>query len=389
MRGSLVTSLNRISRQRCVCMGAVLHGIDFDHSPARISPAISAEVDVALKLHVPPCNEWTEVAIFNKLVDIIARVSGRVFVGEELCQDSEYLDCGSNYTINLMEAVHAIKPIRPWLRPFLVPRLPEIRKLRDMEKRAAKHLEPIVRERVEAAKRDPDWQKPDDMMQWMIDYSAKQGTLTVEYLAKKQLGLIFAAVHTTTTSVTNVLYSLAVTPEYVQPLRDEIVHVMSQNDGRITAQAMQQMVKLDSYMKEVTRFFPIGISTYLFPRNQHNIAQPDATCSILSTPRPQRHHPFQRPIHPTRRHNPCSHRGHSYRLGTLLRRLHLRRFPAPQTSSGRDCERPRAQPARLGERIEPRIWIRQPRMSGPFLRGQRDEDDCRKATAGLRHQDAR
>ena len=214
--------------------------------------------------YLPPCNDWTEVAINSKLVDIVAKVSGRVFVGPDLCQDPEYLDCGSNYTILLIEAIRAIKPIRPWLRPFVVPRLPEILRLRDMEKRAAKHLQPMVQERMEAEKNDPNWQKPDDMMQWLLNRSAEHGVVSVEGLAKVQLGLIFAAIHTTTMTATNILYTLAVTPEYIDPLREEIREVMAENDGKITTRALQQMVKLDSYMKEVTRHYPPGISMYLF-----------------------------------------------------------------------------------------------------------------------------
>lgn len=60
----------------------------------------------------------------------------------------------------------------------------------------------------------------------------------------------------------NRLFSLAVTPEYVDPIRDEIHEVLAANDNTITTQALQQMVKLDSYMNEVLRFYPPGVSTY-------------------------------------------------------------------------------------------------------------------------------
>jgi cytochrome P450 len=195
------------------------------------------------------------------LMDIIAKVSGRIFVGPDLCQDPEYLECGSQYTLVLFESVRAIKSVRPWLRPFLVSRLPEMKKLRDMEKRAARYLEPIVRERLEAQKNDPNWQKPDDMMQWFLDRGVESGVVRVEYLAKLQLALIFAAIHTTTTTATNILYTLAVTPEYFEPLREEIRNAMHDNDGKLTTRALQQMVKLDSYMKEVFRLYPLGPST--------------------------------------------------------------------------------------------------------------------------------
>lgn len=198
--------------------------------------------------------------INQKLVEIVARVSGRVFVGPELSKDPEYLDCGANYTVLMIQAVFAIKKIRPWLRPFLAPCLPEIKKLREMETRAAKHLQPIVRGRMEAAKNDPDWQEPDDMLQWLLKRASDKGNASVTDLAKTQLGLIFAAIHTTTMTATNVLYTMAVTPEYIHPLREEVSAAMAEENGIITSKALQSMVKLDSYLKEVTRMFPPGTS---------------------------------------------------------------------------------------------------------------------------------
>ena len=34
--------------------------------------------------------------------------------------------------------------------------------------------------------------------------------------------MIFAAIHTTTATATNIFYTLAATPEYIEPLREEI-----------------------------------------------------------------------------------------------------------------------------------------------------------------------
>lgn len=210
-----------------------------------------------MRQHLPPCDDWTEVCINSQLMKIITQVSGRIFVGPALSQDPDYLDIGCTFTKVLGDAVTAVKRMRPWLRPFLASGLPEIKKLRAIEKRAAKHLEPIVRERIEAEKNDPNWQKPEDLMQWLLTRTSQQGhAVTVESVATLQLGLIFAAVHTTTLSATNIVYSLASTPEYIQPLREEIASAIADNGGEFTSRALQQMVKLDSYMKEVVRMNP-------------------------------------------------------------------------------------------------------------------------------------
>lgn len=105
-------------------------------------------------------------------------------------------------------------------------------------------------------------------MQWLLNRSAGHGIVGVERLAKQQLGLIFAAVHTTSMTTTNVLYSLAVTPEYVEPLREEIRNAMADNGGTINSRALGQMVKLDSYMKEVNRVYTPGLSMFLPPLSE-------------------------------------------------------------------------------------------------------------------------
>lgn len=249
----------------------VLHSVRSDLTPAlsmyiclmyyckannqgRMNPIVREEVDTCVKKYLPECNDWTEVTIYKTIADIVAQVSGRVFVGSGLCEDPNYLDCATNYTMDVIDSVTAIKKLRPWLRPFLAPRTPEIRRLRQREADLAKHLYPLIKQRREAAK-DPNWEKPDDMTQWMLDRGAGDN-ISVEELAKCQLGLIFAAIHTTSLTATNVFYTLAATPEYIRPLREEIRSVLAEHNGEITGKALQQMEKLDSYMKEVTRFYP-------------------------------------------------------------------------------------------------------------------------------------
>jgi cytochrome P450 len=223
-----------------------------------LNPIICREVDDALREYMPPCQDWTEVCINQKLVNVVAKVSGRVFVGPELCNDKGYLDMGSNYTIDLMTAVQALKKLRPLTKSFWAPRLPEVKQLRMREKALSDFLRPIVEERMTAKAKDPNWQEPDDMLQWMI--SRSNGTESIDRIASFQLSLIFAAIHTTTMTATNILYTLAVMPEYLEPLREEIRNAMAANGGIITSCALQQMEKLDSYMKEVTRFYPPGVS---------------------------------------------------------------------------------------------------------------------------------
>ncbi len=215
---------------------------------------------------MPACNDWTEIFLNDKIALIIARVSGRFFVGPEVASDPEYLDCSVNYTMSLIGSSRAIAKLRPWLRPFLAPRLPEVRKLRDYEAKAKTYLLPIIRERLEAAANDPNYQAPDDMMTWLLKRMDPKQSIEskVDLMVRLQLLFIMAAIHTTSMTMTNIIYTLAVQPEYVEPLREEVRDVLARNDGKMSPKALQQLEKLDSYMKEVFRVYPPGISKFLF-----------------------------------------------------------------------------------------------------------------------------
>lgn len=178
------------------------HTIKTSLTPAlvRLNPTISSEVQLSIQKELPPCDDWTSVNINRKLLRIVALVSGRVFIGEELSRSEEYLDASINYTIELMEARRAVEELRPWKRPFFANRLPEVKKLNQRLAQADRFLRPIV-----AARRQlQDGEKPDDMLQWVMDSQNKFRQYTTEELARLQLGLSFAAIHTTTMTATNV-----------------------------------------------------------------------------------------------------------------------------------------------------------------------------------------
>lgn len=205
---------------------------------------------------LPRCEEPTRVQIYDTLAYIVRQVSGRLFVGTELCRNSDYLDCAVKYSLEIFTAAGAIKELRPWLRPLLGSRLPEVKLLRERERKALDMMGSIMRNRQEAEKADPTWERPNDMMQWMMD--RRRGESFAK-LTNRQLVLTFAAIHTTTTAATNMIYTLATTPEYIPELREEILNALAENGGVLTTKALQQLVKLDSYMREVNQFYPIGL----------------------------------------------------------------------------------------------------------------------------------
>ena len=173
-----------------------------DSRIVRLNPLLTEEVNQAIDEEIGPCKDWTPSPIYMKLVTIVAKVSGRVFVGPELCRNQEYLDAGINYTIELLGAQRAIKQINPWLRPFYAPKLPQVQRLRQRERAARDFLAPVVAARRETEK-NSDYQKPEDLLQMCMDRGDDFKVNTPAQLGRILLGIIFAAIHTTTLVTTN------------------------------------------------------------------------------------------------------------------------------------------------------------------------------------------
>jgi cytochrome P450 len=169
----------------------------------RLNPIIYAEVDQVMREDIPECQDWTPVSAYMTVVNMVAKVTGRIFVGPELCRHPDYLDSAINYAIDVLKAQKEIKFIRPFLRPFLAPRLESIQQLREREKKAANFFEPIVQARLDAEANDPHYQRPDDMMSSFMSSGGDRGAVLAPELAKMQLGVIFAAVHTTSEAMTH------------------------------------------------------------------------------------------------------------------------------------------------------------------------------------------
>nr|BED42997.1 cytochrome P450 monooxygenase [Trametes versicolor] len=84
------------------------------------------------------------------------------------------------------------------------------------------------------------------------------------YIAILLLCLIFAAVHTTTVVSQWVLYQLAMRPEYLGPLREELSRVMEEDETgamRLTAASLREARLLDSFIREVMRLKGDTIAT--------------------------------------------------------------------------------------------------------------------------------
>lgn len=116
-------------------------------------------------------------------------------------------------------------------------------------------LIPVINERREKeATIGESYEKPTDVIQWMMDL-ANEKESPPENLATRYVYTIIGSMHTVTSAIKDTLYDICARPEYVDPLREELEHILREDRGwqKGTAAKMQ---RLDSFMKEVQRLNP-------------------------------------------------------------------------------------------------------------------------------------
>ena len=83
-------------------------------------------------------------------------------------------------------------------------------------------MKPIIQENLRHIEADT---APNNMSTWNLRNSTKKQRLNLEIQAQMQLMVSMAAIHTTSMTVTNVMYDLAARPQYIEPLQNEITTI--------------------------------------------------------------------------------------------------------------------------------------------------------------------
>jgi len=98
------------------------------------------------------------------------------------------------------------------------------------------------------------YEKPNDMLQWLIDL-VEPHQKTTEDLSELQLLSNLPSVHTTSLTFLNTLFDLAAHPECLPPIRKEIETVMSSNNVVIDRAALRNMRRTDSFFRHLCKYY--------------------------------------------------------------------------------------------------------------------------------------
>ncbi|GJE99517.1 cytochrome P450 [Phanerochaete sordida] len=216
---------------------------------------IHDEVETAFKELMPHCEEgWVPVHVIKVARDVVARTSNRLFVGLPICRERGYLDLLVQLTVQVAKTRNTLVWVPTALKGIAAKLLSQIDPAIE---EGMRYLGPEIQRRMAQMSTFGDnWaEKPDDMLQWIID-GVLERQESMKYVMRTVFLMNFVSIHTTSNSFTHAIYHLAARPELIAPLREEIDTVIAYEGW--TKAAMGKMWKLDSFMRESLRHNPIN-----------------------------------------------------------------------------------------------------------------------------------
>lgn len=204
--------------------------------------------------------DWTTVNIEHTMMQVLVRITSRVFVGPPLCRDKSYIDAATEFMTNISVRSIMISFTPEIFRPLVAWWM--TRDLRRWNAICTNKMRPLVEK--EMMHRRPSDQKT---MPAPVTLLEQLSRLAVRSTHKKDrdafsigsrlLALNFVAVHTSNAALINALVDIASPPattkDVFRQLREEAEGVSKQHHGNWSKSAVGQLVKTDSMLRESLR----------------------------------------------------------------------------------------------------------------------------------------
>ncbi|KAF9345328.1 hypothetical protein BGX26_003281 [Mortierella sp. AD094] len=219
------------------------------------------------------------------LQEMVANAMANVFVGPEIAKSRKVINTFITATADFGRVLgNGERRISLWRTLTMRANYKVLNPLQVHARTLVEASTPVILERrrleAEACEKGIKWDRPDDILQKLLDNFDKYGFVDLEDVCGHLLILVLVSVHTTTDTSTNLLYYMAAYPEYLDKLYEEQQQVLdvvqaerekerqelvkkgepiSENldpahDRDLSAAAIKKMVHMDSFVREVFRF---------------------------------------------------------------------------------------------------------------------------------------
>ncbi|KAI0889645.1 cytochrome P450 [Annulohypoxylon maeteangense] len=220
---------------------------------------MSDETNYALSKTVGNTSDWTELNLCQTLTDMVSRVSARLFVGEELCRNEEWIQSSQHFHHTWFAGAMKLHDW-PWpLRHLVHWFIPECQEMKKYLGKQKKILADFVAKREnmkkDAAAAGQEAPKFDDGFTWLEQEAKARGLVYDTTMATGlQLMIALVSAHATTDLLQKTMFHLLQHPGATEQIREEVLGQL-RTEGMTTA-SFYNMHLLDSALKESQRVTP-------------------------------------------------------------------------------------------------------------------------------------
>lgn len=228
--------------------------------------AIVDEIEQALEdTWGSDASKWHEISLYNIMLVIIGRIVNRVLVGLPLCRNPAYLQSSTKFAQMAPVTGGLISLLPNWLRPALAPFVTACDTFHYWK--MSRMIEPIVRERLLTLGPGVSFKKqassqPNDFIQWALVEAFsqdEQAERTPQMITKRLAVLSFAAIQSSTLTITNTLLDIAASSDSISiqsALRLEALETAEKRkDNAWTRASLAGMAMTDSALRESLRLW--------------------------------------------------------------------------------------------------------------------------------------
>ncbi|KAM4067868.1 cytochrome p450 [Hirsutella rhossiliensis] len=230
------------------------------HQLTLVTKPVSEECEIALRDIYTDNEEWHEVVIKDVNLQLMTRITSRVFLGTEMCRNTQWLRIASTYAVVAFKAVEELRLWPSWLRSTIQWFLPHCTAARALVQETRDLINPLLEKRrveqVKATQRGEQCEY-NDAIEW-LENTAREKQVSYDP-ACAQLSLSVAALHSTTDFFTQVMLDIANHPELIEPLRAEIISVLGQSGW--SKHSLYKLKIMDGVLKESQRMKPISVAS--------------------------------------------------------------------------------------------------------------------------------
>lgn len=199
--------------------------------------------------------EWKDVCVFENLMKTITRASNRLFVGLPLCRNEDYLANMGAFAQDIILCMNLMRFIPSSLAPIFGPIFSIPNNIHF--NRTTKYTVPLIKQRIEDIEQKRE--VPNDYITWHVKQAQAEGKIKEmepDIIARFLMPLNFAAIHTTTFTITMTFFDLLGSDPakgFLEGLREEAERVFRESNSVWDKTSLSRLVRADSAIRESMR----------------------------------------------------------------------------------------------------------------------------------------